>query len=266
MRSGAAASSLPLAEPAALAAALEQRRPLLVMTDYDGTLVPIRDTPAAARPTPALLTLLARLSRQHGLVLAVVSGRDLTDLRKMLPLSGLYLVGSHGAAYCCPDGRLFLDPAAVWSAPVLPRVAAMAERCVGGAAGFLIERKQAAVALHYRLAEGRTATRVVEAFLTAVQPLLVRYHLQVVCGKKVVEVRPRGVHKGQVVMRLKRWHSDCFPVYLGDDTTDEDAFQAVTHQGMGVFVGPACRLTAACWRLEGPAAVQALLQQLADGN
>lgn len=249
-----------------LAALLARRRPLLLMTDYDGTLVPLRSTPAAARPAAATLRLLRQAARTPGLVLAVVSGRDLDDLQRLLPLPGCYLVGAHGAAYRRPDGTVFVEPAAARVAPTLAAVAALARRCVGAATGFLVEEKRGAVALHYRLAAPAAAAAVVRSFQAVVAPLLTAHNLAMLAGKMVVEVRPRGVHKGRAVARLRQWQPGYFPVFLGDDTTDEDAFRALADEGLGVLVGDTPRPTAARWHLAGPREVAALLGELtSDG-
>lgn len=246
---------------AVLAALLARRRPLLLMCDYDGTLVPIRPTPDAARPTPSLLRLLRQVAHAPGVALAVVSGRDLTDLQRLLPLRECCLVGGHGAAMRLPDGTVHISPAAVRAAPALAAIAAAARRLVAGKPGLLVEEKCGAVALHYRLAEPAVAAAALGAFRAAVAPRLASQGLVMTAGKMVVEVRPREVHKGQAVQWLRHWRPGCFPVFFGDDTTDEDAFQAVAAHGLGVLVG-APHATAARWRVASPQQVTALLAKL----
>lgn len=233
------------------------------MTDYDGTLVPVKDRPEQALPGPALLRVLRRLAHRRRITLAVVSGRDLADLKNLVPLPGIYLVGCHGAEYLYPDGRQFAAVDHEKLAPALELIADEALRCVAGREGFLLEYKKSAVALHYRSADPVTALQVVGDFMALVRPLAAKHDLRVIPGKKVIEVCPRPIDKGRAVRRLIALHRGCAPVYLGDDTTDEDAFLTVKGKGLGVLVSACKKLSAASYRLPDPNAVLRFLQILA---
>jgi trehalose 6-phosphate phosphatase len=91
-----------------------------------------------------------------------------------------------------------------------------------------VEEKGDAFAVHYRHAEDEDAARrALEAWAAGAPEALVP-----VWGKKVVELRVRGVSKGTAVARLAAGHPDRTPVYLGDDVTDEDAFRALHAAGL----------------------------------
>ena len=192
-------------------------RPLLFL-DYDGTLAPIVDEPAAAHPHPDAPALLARLAREHPLF--VVTGRDLAALHRLLG-GEVEAIGLHGAE----RGRL---GGHVESA--LPDAAreALAERkaAVPNVDGVVMEEKGASFAVHYRqaIAAGRedAARAALEAWTADLSDAL-----DAVWGKAVVELKPRGISKGTAVTTVLREHPDRTPVYLGDDTTDEDAFRTL---------------------------------------
>jgi len=89
--------------------------------------------------------------------------------------------------------------------------------------------------------------------------------LEVMWGRKVLEVLPQGVSKGAAVWEIlsAAFFSELYPIYLGDDTTDENAFQALHGRGLTIKVGDAGGATAADHVLAGPAAVLAFLAFLA---
>src|SRR3546814_13966152 len=97
-------ASLPPADHPASPLLRLRTGPLLVCLDFDGTLAPIVQRPDGARLAPAMLDRLARLAVL--VPTAVVSGRDLGDLRSRLPLSGIGMVGTHGVEIAHADGSV----------------------------------------------------------------------------------------------------------------------------------------------------------------
>lgn len=255
----------PLISPAALAEKAAGCPGLLLMTDYDGTLVPLAPTPEEATPDKELLQVLARLARKPRCVPAVLSGRRLEDLAALLPVPGIYLAGVHGAAILKPDGTVV--PLTRQTGPGLKEAIAGLERLagesIGSRPGFLLENKKYALAIHFRRAAEKDAQYVLGRFLARGKDLLAQSGLQLLRGKKVVEVRPRELHKGNAV----RWLKNNFPghtgIFLGDDTTDEDAFAQIEN-GFGVLVSDEPRRSRAGLRLKSPAEVRLFLEALAD--
>ncbi|MBB3086172.1 trehalose-phosphatase [Geodermatophilus sabuli] len=238
--------------PAELVAALRElagRRPVLVASDYDGVLAPLVGDPSAAVPSPGVAEALARLAARPGVVVALVSGRGVADLRTVSGLSGPYRwVGSHGAEF---DGPLTGELAArrdALSEQLAPLVAAVP--------GALLEVKPASVAVHVRQVTDRaaadellaTADRVADPSLTK-KP-----------GKEVLELAVTDADKGRAMLRLRDELGAAAAVYLGDDRTDEDAFRALPPDDVTVKVGEG--ETAARFRVADPAVVP-LLEELA---
>jgi trehalose-phosphatase len=147
------------------------------------------------------------------------------------------------------------------SATELDRVRAWFAHNVPDGAGFEVEDKQSAIALHYRNAEPAAAAAVIarfEEFVRTDAP-----HLRAAHNKMVVEALPVAASKGEAVRALSSAAGAAFvPVYFGDDRTDEDAFAALLARGVGVLVGEA-RPSLARWRVESPAAVARILIALA---
>lgn len=215
-------------------------RPLFFL-DYDGTLAPIVDDPDAAVPHPDVPDLLRELDDRFPLW--IVTGRDLRALSSFLdqPLQAIGLHGAQQGVIGETVERLMPDDAA----EALQRL----RRSVPSVDGMHIEEKDQAFAVHYREVEDEGETRErLSSWLNAMPEML-----DAIWGKKVVELRPEGLTKGTAVRRIAEEHPDHTPVYLGDDTTDEDAFaalQEMERDAVTVRVGD--EDTQADYRLSGP--------------
>ena len=232
-------------------ATLARRRPLLVASDYDGVLAPLVGDPSAAVPLPGVGVALARLAAHDGVVVALVSGRGVADLRTVSGFEGPYRwIGSHGAEY---DGPL-IGELAVRRDALADRLAPL----VAAVPGARLEIKPASVAVHVRQVTDRAAAAalLVQADAAA-DPSLTKKP-----GKEVLELAVTDADKGSALLRLRDDVGAAATVYLGDDRTDEDAFRVLSPDDLTVKVGEG--ETAARYRVADPAAVVVLLEALAD--
>lgn len=238
--------------------ALSRLAPLALFLDFDGTLVELADAPGAIAVPKGLKPLLDRLAERLDGRLAIVSGRAVDDLQGHLGGCAAAIAGSHGAELLYADGRRI----PVSAPPGLAGAREEIRRFAAGSAGLLVEDKPAGIALHYRLAPERG--RSVEDFI---EDLAGRSGLALQRGKMVAELRPVGADKGAALRRLMAEppFAGARPVFVGDDLTDEHAFEAAAALGgEGVLVGPP-RATAARWRLDDVAAVTAWLEAASNG-
>lgn len=243
--------------------ALDGREPA-VFLDYDGVLTPIVDDPAAATLDDEMRAVIERATAH--LTVAIISGRDLEDVRSLVDVAGIAYAGSHGFDMLLPDGSRerrgddYLDD--------LDDVERQLRDRLDGLDGVAVERKRYAIAVHTRRADDdavrrRTARTVAD--LADDHP-----RLRVTGGKDIEELRPdidwdkgRALHHLMDVLGLDTDRTP--PVYVGDDLTDEDAFAVVDGVGAGVVVrGDEDRPTAATLRLDEPAETGELLQLLID--
>lgn len=234
-----------------------------VFLDYDGTLTPI-----VARPDLAILSnqMRAAVRRLAGLcTVAVVSGRDRADVERLVGIRDLVYAGSHGFDIAGPGGlRIEHEEGSTFSAAV-GRASTMLQEGLAPVAGALVEPKRFAVAVHYR----QVADSDLPALEAAVDRVLEAVpELRKTHGKKVFELRPRfDWDKGKAVLwlldALRLDRPEILPVYLGDDTTDEDAFRALDGRGVGIFIGEPGAESAAAYRLDDPEAVGRFLDALA---
>ncbi|ASW91913.1 trehalose-phosphatase [Mycobacterium marseillense] len=253
----------------ALADGLADRRPA-VFFDFDGTLSDIVDDPDAARPVAGATEALEKLAARCPV--AVLSGRDLADVAERVGVPGIWYAGSHGFELTAPDGTHHQNDAAAAAIPVLEQAAAQLRDQLGGIPGVVVEHKRFGVAVHYRNAE---RDRVGEV-LAAVRAAGRRDALRVTTGREVIELRPdldwdKGKTLRWVIDHLRQAGSGSLtPVYLGDDITDEDAFDAVRDgdvQGVPILVrhsDDGDRATAALFALDSPARAAEFTDRLAD--
>lgn len=237
---------------------------LFLGLDYDGTLVPIAARPEEARPTPALLALLSQLAQTPSVQVAVVSGRALPDLCAALPVQGIVYIGGHGLEIRTTGGKTqHLIPAGAVTG-ILSGLWQDLESRLTGVPGLLLEDKRYALALHYRLARPEEAEWAVAQLLSAVQQYQEKGNiLKVLHGKKVVEVLPAGVSKGKAVQTLlQREVKGTLSFYLGDDMTDEEAFQTLKGQALSILVADPPRRTAARYYLKNPDEVSCFLSRV----
>jgi alpha,alpha-trehalase len=241
-------------------------RPVVVFLDFDGTLSPIVDHADQARPAPAARSTVERL----GVVcpVAVISGRDLRDVRDRLGVEGIWYAGSHGFELEGPDGERHQEDAAEDALPALDDAEAELRRRLEGIPGAAVERKRFSLAAHYRRVEEERVGEVVDA----VEQIAGNHAgLRSTGGRRVAELRPdldwdKGRAVGWLMERLSPAEGSV-PVYAGDDLTDEDALDAVRVDGLGIVVRSdehGDRLTSAHVAVDDPEQLCWLLEQIAD--
>ncbi len=257
------ASELPSALEAwgEIAGSLEKKRPA-VFLDYDGTLTPIVSQPEDAVLSEGMRSVLRELADLC--TVAIVSGRDRSDVEPLVSLDGLVYAGSHGFDIKGPDGLRLEHEGGRERLPDLEQAERELKARLDPVAGARVERKRFAIANHYRNVSERDVPRVEEA-VNEVAKLHGR--LRVSGGKKVLELRPDiPWDKGRAVLwlleALKLDGEAVLPFYVGDDVTDEDAFDVLAARGVGVLVGSPAYKTNATYGLRDTAEVQRFLLEL----
>lgn len=210
---------------------------ILLFSDYDGTLTPIVSTPNQAFLSPDMKMLLRELAALSGFALAIISGRAVEDIIRLVGIEGIYYAGNHGLEIKGPD-ITWTSPQALEIASLIGQLARELESSMRHIPGVLIEDKRLTLSVHYRLAPEGSESEVRQILDELVIPR--RHRLRVTSGKKVFEVRPLlDWDKGKAVQKLRELLGRDSPLlfYLGDDVTDEDAFKVLGKNDVGIFVG-----------------------------
>ena len=229
------------------------------MLDYDGTLAPFRVVRSDARPLPRSMELLQRILAGTRTSVAIVSGRPVNEVERLIGPLPVLLVGEHGWERRLPGGRVVRRQLPARVAAALDGAERVAREAGWGAR---LERKRSGVVLHTRGLPAGAARALERRCALAWRRLAGGAEVRVEPIHGGLEVRARGWDKGAVVRALcSRSASGTLGVFIGDDLTDEDAFAAVRDWGFGVRVGGACRPTSAMGRVDSCAALPAFLRR-----
>ncbi len=209
---------------------------IFLLLDYDGTLTPIVQRPDLAVLSAERKTILRRLAERSNLKVAIISGRRLSNVKKLVGIRNVIYAGNHGFEIAACAKR-WAHPAAIQLAPELKQI----KRALRNALrlrGAVIEDKGLTLSVHYRLLPKKALPEFKKLFARALKPWAKA--VKITRGKKVFEVRPPvDWDKGKAVkwliksLRLLKYR----PVYLGDDQTDEAAFRVLRKKGLTVRVG-----------------------------
>jgi trehalose 6-phosphate phosphatase len=235
---------------------------LAVFLDYDGTLTPIVNHPADAWLSDSMQQTLRSLAAR--VPVAILTGRDLADVRGRVQVDGIVYAGSHGFDIAGAAGLRREFGAAYL--PVLDAAEMELREALDEIPGAQLERKHFSVAAHYRNVNENDACRLA----LAVQAVAAGHReLRRIDGKKVYELLPDiDWNKGKAVLwlleTLELESENALPIYIGDDRTDEDAFSALAKRGVGILVSEQPQVTAASYLLNNPEEVECFLQEITD--
>lgn len=220
-----------------------QGKYLFLFLDYDGTLAPIASTPDKAVFPEETKAILKQLSQKPGCRVAVISGRQLSDIKKNIGLKDIIYSGNHGLEIQGPQLK--------YRAAVLPEyikiIGQIKNSLDAGLAkikGVIIENKGISLCLHYRLVKKDEVPLVKTIFHEIIIDYLVKGIIAIKPGKMAIDIRPSSwIDKGKAVLWLlaredfRRGSHSLLPIYIGDDLTDEDAFLVLKDIGLTMCVG-----------------------------
>ena len=220
---------------------IHQKQKILLLLDYDGTVTPIVKKPELARLNGSTRRLLKSLSKK--VILGIISGRSLKDVKAKVGIGGIIYAGNHGLEIEA-GGRVYVHPEVRGFSKGLDRIAESLHEKLDHIPGIIVEHKGLTLSLHYRCVNRLHQAKVKHVFYSVVKSR------KITNGKKVFEVRPPVEwDKGRAVTKIIRQiKGKVLPLYIGDDVTDENAFKAIKtkvippHQnfwcgGITIYVG-----------------------------
>jgi trehalose 6-phosphate synthase/phosphatase len=245
-----------------LALRLRSSERLLLLLDYDGTLVPFARAPELAAPDRALRDLLASLAERPGVRIHLVSGRRREVLEKWLGELPIGLHAEHGYLSRMAPDRPWIampDVNVAWR----PAVRRLLDEMTAATPGALIEEKTSSLAWHWRMTEPELGAARADELWRRLEHELHEGPAELLAGDRVIEIRPRGVNKGNVVRQVLAHVEPPEPtiVAMGDDATDEDMFRALPEEAVTVSIG--YRASIARYRVATPRAARSWLEAIA---
>ena len=210
-----------------------QAKQRLILLDYDGTLSALKPRPEDAMPTPELISILQQLANDPANHLVINSGRDHFTLEKWLGSLPISMAAEHGAFYK-ENGVWHKNIEKIeWGTGILSILQMFVDRTPRSR----LEIKETALAWHYRESDAWLGTLRAQQLVNSLISICTRQKLQIMQGNKVIEIKSPDCNKGSEVNRLlvnKRYN---FVLAMGDDTTDEDMFQALPPNAITVKIG-----------------------------
>lgn len=244
---------------------------ILLLADYDGTLAPIAPRPSEALLSPEVRKKLVSLAGKPAYSVGVISGRAIKELKSMVAVKGIYYAGNHGLEIEGP-GLKYTIPGAGAIRRTITALSRQLEAALKDISGVIVQEKGLSLSVHYRLVKPEERATVTDAVRRITSRLVDIGKIKVYGMKRNWEIRPpvdwdkgkAAVYIGSEIkakLRLPR----LLTIYLGDDTTDEDAFKVVRRpEGWSVYIGPEKGTSAAGYYLNSPAEVETLLDRLIE--
>lgn len=237
-------------------------REILLFLDYDGTLTPIVATPDLAIISDTMRETVLEVAKK--MTVSVVSGRATDDVRSKVKIDGIFYAGSHGFEIVDPKGEVTINEEAQKIRKTINEVHQKLSEQLKKVDGALVENVKYTISSHYRNVADKDFPKVKEE----VEKILEEYPtLRKTEGKKVFEIRPKiDWDKGRAVswiLKVLNYDKEKhIAIYIGDDTTDEDAFKVLKDKGFGIFVATEPRLSEAKYKIKDVDEVQKVLEFL----
>ncbi len=248
---------------------LHAKKRIILLTDYDGTLTPIREHPDLAVLSEEMRQMLRKFSDNEMFFLGIITGRSLRQIKKLVNIRNVLYAANHGIEIEGPDIQ-FTDPEAKKARDTLRHIYMNLLHSLRHIEGIYLEDKGLAISLHYRLVKNKNdMEHLTKTLMGITQPFQERKMLSVSTGKMVYEIRPSVQrNKSSTVQWLMNnyfpldFTNDAILIYLGDDEADREVFTALHGKGLTIFVGNPADTSAADYFVHSPEEVKIFLEYL----
>jgi trehalose-phosphatase len=245
---------------------IENSDNILLLLDYDGTLVSFKSRPGDVETPEHVKEILNQLCKNQKFSVFIITGRTLEEIKNLIKLNGVNYAAIHGFIVEFSSGKKKYWNPLLSDQKLIEKICKDAQSLFNKESGVLIEDKNFTVAFHYRMVPKDSKTELTEKFLNLVKKIDISKRLDLLIGEEVIEVRPPNRNKGKSVeFILDEFDSNdnILPIYIGDGTTDEDAFRYLSNKGITIFVkNNDCRETKAKYWVDNPKKVFDFLKSL----
>ena len=243
------------------------KQQLFLFLDFDGTLSPIVGHPSKARLSLRLHKQLLELQKMSHVRLGFISGRLLKEVKNLVRIPGAFYAGNHGFELCGPSWR-WSHPAHRMMKGFIRESKKVLRPIISKYPGSFLEDKSATLSIHYRKIEAHKTALFCREIKARLKTIKGFFKIRVIKGKKVIELMPRVLwHKGKALEKII-YQSRTKPVqtcyiYIGDDTTDEDAFCVINRKGgISIHVHDETQKTKAKYTIRHQSEVKRLLNRI----
>jgi trehalose 6-phosphate phosphatase len=247
----------------------KESRHVLLLSDFDGTIAVGAGRPEDTELSNDIRQKFQALAGKPQITAGVISGRSLAELKSLVAIKDIYYSGNHGLEIESP-GLNYVYPHAEASRSMMKKLGAQLEEALKDIHGVIIQEKGFSISVHYRMARPEDEDAITGAVKRITAPQSAKGEISVYPMKKIWEIRsPVDWHKGSAIefigckIKAELKISRLMTIYLGDDTTDEDAFKALSRpDGWSIFIGGNTKVSSAVYYLNSVAEVEQLLDRL----
>lgn len=239
---------------------------IFLFSDYDGTLVHFKDKPTEVTTPEKIKTIIRKLIINPKIMMIIVTGRSLQDIKKLLDIKGLHFIALHGLCIETSTGEQFKWKQAEQTLSLIKIIKKNMQYKLRDEKEVFLEDKEFTLVFHYRLAPKDKIQIWQKKFKEIVKKNDKKKILEIIHGEKVLEARPKGWNKGKAIESFITRNTSAkniLSIYIGDDITDEDAFRFLGKRGISIYVeNKSKRKTLAHYWVKNPDEVESFLQSL----
>jgi trehalose 6-phosphate phosphatase len=241
---------------------------IFLFLDYDGTLVPFKDTPTQVTTPKQIKKVIRQLIKNPKVKVIIATGRQLQDIKELMNVKGVSFIALHGLEIETADGMKFCWKQATQARLLIKTIKKDMQKKLTDEKGAFLEDKELTIVFHYRLLAKNKIHPLRETFKKIVRNHDTQKILEIINGAKIIEARPKGWNKGKGIEIFLAQYTpvkNILPIYIGDDITDEDAFRFLGKRGITIHVtNRSKRKTSARYQVKNPDEVYSFLQSLSQ--
>ena len=217
---------------------IRQAERILLFLDYDGTLAPFHRDPLAVTTPPMILEEIQKIQSNRNCEIIIITGRMMNEIKQRIPINTISFAAIHGFHIELNDETKRKWDSSQPERRLMKRIHQRISDHLESQKDLNIEDKSTSIAFHYRNVPPIQKQVVIETIEQIINDIDHTHQLNIIHGAEVIEIRSTSMNKGLAVQYIQHHFSKNHPltIYIGDDTTDEDAFEIIGEKGISVYV------------------------------